>query len=230
MVILVQLCGTLWLIGISRAGEFDDAPPKVRAFLEKSVKHHKLKVKLTNEKIADNENEIKEFMAILRGARGDDRERALAMIAKLKKENESLRGLLARWKKEGEQFPIPDLPVEQGLELKQIGELASAHYFRVLQVIDDKTMLLVAGLKNGGETDQFMVKGESTKDVVSNFKFDKMNAPCWEITKTVTYPTALGGTRTVFLAEPFDMAPVKTYLEKRKALAAEGATAKAIKP
>ena len=73
--------------------------------------------------------------------------------------------------------------------------------FEVFQVIDGDTMLI----KNGKEI--MCLEGFSTAGIA-----DKDNvrlAALMQVTGTTQYRTAIGGTRTVFVIEPFPLSPVR---------------------
>lgn len=87
----------------------------------------------------------------------------------------------------------------------------------VVQVIDETSML--CEILNA----IVMVEGISTRGIADDTVVDLK--PVVQVTDTVTYDTASGGTNTVFVLRPFDTAPVIRLLRERRAAAESRAEA-----
>lgn len=79
--------------------------------------------------------------------------------------------------------------------------MCSKYGFKVFQVIDDSTVLLDSSHRSPHGI--FMLKGFSTQDLTDENSKTNINGPLW-VSGTTRYTTALGGTKTVYLVEPFD--------------------------
>lgn len=103
---------------------------------------------------------------------------------------------------------------------QSVGDIGFLGNTKALQVIDKSTMIVIWV----DELDQktlatFMVKGFSTAGLVDRANITKQiwKVPM-EVTGTITYKTAAGGTNTVFVLEPFDVRVLDAWRDKlRKA-------------
>lgn len=106
-------------------------------------------------------------------------------------------------------------PEMEGLGVDTIGSLPGGRY-TFEQIIDDTTCLAhvksfkILGPGSSWRIDStILLRGPSTK----GFADDSGTATtdCFRVTGTQTYDTVIGGTRTVRVLEPFDIAPIAEY-------------------
>lgn len=78
-------------------------------------------------------------------------------------------------------------------------------HFLVMNVIDDDEMLIRTTHEWTREafSDPALIRGISTVGLVTDAKVD-LHGKFFEVVETWTYATAIGGTNTVFVLEPFD--------------------------
>ena len=113
----------------------------------------------------------------------------------------------------------------------QLGRISEQ--LRVAQVVSDSEMFVVPVEMVAGtgrtpdearrrsytrEGERFLIKGMQTEGFTDGVDINwKILPSVFAVVGTKTYRTAIGGTNTVFVLEPFDMAKIKPQLEKRAA-------------
>ena len=115
-----------------------------------------------------------------------------------------------------EKCPVPLLALEEIAEGK-IGRVVMRFArerdplpsFRVVQVIDNQTMLAEHGKK------VYLLSGVSTKGIVDDDKFS-LGSAIFEAPGTHTYKTVLGGTSTVWVLRAFDKAAIEEAISAQK--------------
>jgi len=203
--------------GIAYFIAVEEQRPKIIAETEQEIKKTEELVALARSGVWSRENRST-CIVLLKGKRiykfPSQREKAETF----KKHQNELSNLKDKLKKlKADEYPIvPEITLDQ-LAVGGIGRFEYPSYctesgnvvqFEVQQVIDEKQMLVRAFGK------LIWIQGLSTNGIVDNQHIVLDNIFC--INETKTYETAIGGTKTVFVAEPFDVTPYLQEIEEMK--------------
>lgn len=213
------------LMAVATIVTSQQAPPNKQRYEQFIEQHHQRKI----DTVTKEHDRIQQSIIGIRKAKGSSkskRNRIKNLQSQMKAAKKSL-GKLNREKSSGKYKKVrpaiclpnqhrPENELDVEIYIGIIGPIYRSSptsmtylydvHFLVMNVIDEDEMLIRARTLSGVSdfSEPVLIRGISTVGITTDAKVD-LRGKFFEVVETWTYATAIGGTNTVFVLEPFDM-------------------------